>query len=87
MNLGGRPEQMMYYGLTSSSEFYMSESSKFVGTAYSPQAKMDISGNAEFFGAGHFKEMVLQGNSRFHYDEALNQSAGQPFIITSWTEL
>lgn len=87
INASGRAEQFSYYGMNSNAEFYMSGLSKLVGTVYSPNAKMDISGDAQLFGGGHCSELVLQGNSRFHYDEALNRTIEQPFIITSWREL
>lgn len=87
INPGGRAEQFSYYGMNSNAEFYMSDFATLVGTVYSPAAKMDISGNAQLFGGGHANEIVLQGNSRFHYDEALSATREQPFVITSWKEL
>lgn len=86
INTGGRPEQFSYYGLNANAEFYMNGLSRFNGTVYAPQAKMDISGLAEFSGGGSCGELVLQGNSKFHYDESLAASREQPFLITSWTE-
>lgn len=87
INFGGRPEQFSYYGLTANAQFYMSGDSKMGGTVYAPQAKMDLSGNAQLYGGGSCSELVMGGNFKFHYDESLAASKEQPFLITSWSEL
>jgi hypothetical protein len=87
INVAGRPEQFSYYGLNANAEVYMSGFAKLNGTIYAPMAKMDLSGDAQFFGGGSCLELVMKGNFKFHYDESLSASREQPFLITSWTEL
>lgn len=87
INANGLAEQFSYYGLTSNAQFYMSGFSIFNGSVYAPQAKMDISGNAQLFGGGCCSELVMKGSSKYHFDEALANSKEQPFLITSWSEL
>lgn len=87
INPTGLPDQFTYLGLGSNAEFYMSGLATMNGTFYTPAAKADLSGDAQLSGAGACRDLVMQGNFKFHFDESLGGAAEQPFEITSWTEL
>jgi hypothetical protein len=89
VNKGGTPAQFTLYGTSTSQQFYMSETSFLVGTVDAPTSKLDQTGDSVFCGSGIFNQVVVGGQARFHYDEALSASGanGSPYIVTSWNEL
>jgi hypothetical protein len=58
---------------------------------FAPDAAITISGggsSGDFFGALVGKSVVMSGNTRFHYDEALGRLyTGKPYGIAKWREL
>jgi hypothetical protein len=57
---------------------------------YAPGAQVTISGNADFFGAVVAKDIVLNGDTYFHYDLALGEigtEAGATFERLYWREI
>jgi hypothetical protein len=88
-NWGGKPEQFKVYGLSTSVQSYIQGNAKVASVLDAPNSKLDMSGNAELSGSAVAGELVLQGDFKFHLDEALaNGSPGGGVIsIVSWQEL
>lgn len=86
INQFGTPDRFTFIGLSSVSQVYLQGDSFVSGVIHSPQAKLDMNGNAQFCGAGNFNDIVLQGFADFHFDEALNTNREGVFQITNWLE-
>lgn len=86
INHTGTPDRFMLIGLTTAAEVYFQGDSYVSGVVHTPQAKLDMSGNAQFCGAGNANDIVLQGFADFHFDEALNTNREGVFQITNWLE-
>ena len=70
------PTKMVFL-MTSTSEATIEEgtitgSNKFYGAIYGPQATINITGNAEVYGAIIADRVNLTGSAEIHYDEAVN---------------
>jgi len=67
---------------------------RFVGNSastaavYAPNATFQLKGNGSLYGAVVANSINLNGNTSFHYDEALGSvGSGNPFGIVRWREL
>ena len=69
VNQGNVPSNLRFY-VTGSSVSY-SGNSDFYGVIVAPDGDLSISGDADFFGSLIAKKSTMSGNSRIHYDEAL----------------
>lgn len=61
--------------------------SKLYGTIYAPSAAIEIDSNFELFGAIIARRLVLDSNSKVHYDETLGNAQGggpQDFETVAW---
>ena len=47
---------------------------------------MNLTGASQFFGASVSDEIVITGNYKYHYDEALAGSALK-YAVTGWDEI
>jgi hypothetical protein len=88
-NWGGKPNQFKVYGLSTSVQSYIQGNAKVACVFDAPNSKLDTSGNAELSGSAIAGELVLQGDFKFHLDEALanGTSGGGVISIVSWQEL
>ena len=81
-----------YYGLPSNTRLDLTGNGMFVGSIYAPNADLHLSGaggaDQDFSGAAIAKTVTMDGNFKFHYDEAL-QTIGPPrgYVVTKWDEM
>jgi hypothetical protein len=75
-------------GLPSVQTATYSGSSEFIGTSYTPEASLTISGSSDCVGAFVADNVTLSGGMNVHYDEALGGGLGLlKYAITTWREL
>jgi hypothetical protein len=90
MNLTGNAANFGLWGLPTLQNVSFSGDGLFTGTIYAPQAKLAMSGGSDagmdFIGAAVVKQAAGSGTRKFHYDEALGNSA-KNLVISSWNEL
>lgn len=72
-------------GLNSCTSITYSGNAQFIGTINAPQAAFSMSGTTDAYGAIIAKSASMNGNTAFHYDEALAYQDG--YIATGWQEL
>ncbi len=61
----------------------------FYGGIYAPESEINLNGNGKVFGAFTAKEVDLNGNVNFHYDEAMKNipgGAGYLVELNAWHE-
>jgi hypothetical protein len=81
-----------YYGLPSNTSLTLSGNGTFVGSIYAPNADLTFNGGGaggeDFSGAAIGKTVSMNGNFKFHYDEAL-RFIGPPkgYVVTKWDEM
>jgi hypothetical protein len=80
-----------FFGLPGSTSWNISGNGQWTGTIYAPQADLAMKGggtNGDMSGAVVAKSITLEGNVKFHYDEALEDSGGiVGYVIASWRSL
>lgn len=82
------PLHFAYYGLPSNTSLKIGGNTEFYGSFYAPQANVTVSGGGDFFGSIVGKTVTMNGNYKFHFDEALPAvSLMRGYIATSWREL
>jgi putative adhesin len=79
-----RPDALQVYTVATSVKF--TGQSGFYGVVYAPQGSIKITGNAEVFGSYVGRELDLQGNADFHYDERLSRATSSSVRVrlVSW---
>jgi hypothetical protein len=87
-NGAGNAADFAIFGLPSVKTTNYSGSSEFIGTSYTPEADLTLSGSTDCIGAAVASTITLSGGMNFHYDAALGGGAGVlKYMITSWREL
>ena len=82
------PLHFAYFGLPSNTALKLGGNTEFYGSFYAPQANVTVSGGGDFFGSIVGKTVAMNGNYKFHFDEALPpMSFMRGYIATSWREL
>lgn len=87
VNQNGYAINCSWYGLNSSTDWKLSGSSDFIGTAYAPYADLELKGASQYHGA--FVGKTIWGSPKgMHYDEALGVGAGvNLYKVLSWQPL
>ncbi|MCI0747323.1 MAG: hypothetical protein L0Y58_18110 [Verrucomicrobia subdivision 3 bacterium] len=92
INYAGNALDFEYWGMKSNTKLNFFGNGTFTGTIYAPEADFNLVGSGsttyDFMGASITKSVTMNGNFRFHYDEALAKY-GPPrgYIVTSWDEM
>jgi hypothetical protein len=92
VNQTGYAENFYYYGLPTNTQLSISGNGGFMGVIYAPQAHFQLNGSgstpADFIGASITKTVTMNGQFKFHYDEALEgRGPARGYVINSWTEI
>jgi hypothetical protein len=61
--------------------------SEFYGILYCPEGTIDVRSNFEIFGSVAAEQVIVNSNSRIHFDEALRALSAGPeiFRFGAWT--
>lgn len=90
-NPNDKPESFQLWGTSTSTieqEIQIAGNGALKGVIYAPNADIHINGNGDIMGAAVGKEIEIDGNAAFHYDESLaNWGSQTPFGVTRWREL
>lgn len=91
LNPNTAPETFQLWGTSTSAiaqDIQVSGNGALKGVVYAPNANIRISGNGDVMGAAVGKNITLDGNAAFHYDESLaNWGSNTPFGVVRWREL
>lgn len=92
VNRTGNATNFFYHGLPGNTSLSYSGNGMFVGLVYAPNANLTLNGGGssdeDFVGASVTKSALMNGNFKFHYDEALDKYGPfRGFIVTSWNEM
>ncbi len=92
INEGGVPSSLQVYGMGADEQsFSIGGGAQWHAAIYAPNAVMAMNGggnSGEFRGAIVGKEVTMNGNSQFYYDEELRDLEGESdFAMASWREL
>lgn len=91
INNSAAPIKNQWYGLSSSTSWTVSGNGSWVGVIYAPEANVTMNGggaSGQMSGAVVANNITLNGQVRFHYDEALRASnTGAGYQVASWIEL
>jgi hypothetical protein len=85
LNGTGQAANFSILGLSTCTSVTYAGNAQFIGTIYAPQADFTLKGTTDAFGAVIAKTASMNGNTAFHYDEALAYQDG--YIASSWQEL
>jgi len=88
VNATGRPTQLLLqiYG---TSDVVIDKEGTFVGAIYAPEARARLKKVAEFYGALVAKDVEIDKESKFHYDESLQTvgpAGSYQVSVISWRE-
>lgn len=83
---------MIVWGTNSSSQTIdISGNGQLTGCVYAPNAILDLNGGGTdglMCGSAIAKTITMNGNTKFHYDDALGRlTTGNPYGISKWREL
>jgi hypothetical protein len=92
VNLNSNPMSFQYYGLNNNTRFTIAGNGSFVGVVYAPNASLTFKGGGgahdDFSGAAVGRTATMEGNFKFHYDEALQTlSPPRGYVVTGWNEM
>lgn len=92
LNKAGNAINFFYYGLPSNTSLDVTGNGTFTGVIYAPNADLSLSGSGstdtDFVGASISRTVLMNGNFKFHYDEALAKyGAPRAYVVTSWNEM
>jgi hypothetical protein len=87
----GIAAQFYYFGTDKNTSINYAGNAAFTGVFYAPNAAMTLGGGGsqqiDFSGSAIARDIKLNGNFTFHYDEALKRvGLYKGFVITSWNE-
>ncbi|MEO5802239.1 MAG: hypothetical protein ABIR24_01815 [Verrucomicrobiota bacterium] len=91
-NNTGVAANFVYYGLPSNENFTFAGNGEFTGCIYAPNAVFTLSGggsgSSDFSGASVTKQVVMNGQYEFHYDERLGKfGPNSGYLADSWDEI
>jgi hypothetical protein len=88
INHNGVADKNSWWGLPSSTSWSLSGNAEFIGTAYAPQATLNLGGNSDFMGAFVGDQILAGGNGGVHYDEDLGRGMSiLVYKMASWQPL
>lgn len=92
MNKSNDPARLQFYGTASGDQsFTLSGSSDWATTLYAPNASIELKGGgsgSSFYGAIVGKDVTLNGNYKFHFDESLGARVlHESYRLHLWKEL
>ena len=85
VNPSGKPDNFSYIGLSSNTLLKYNGAADFIGKVNAPEADVNLSGHASFFGAVICNTFTCSGFGHIHYDRALKGTA--LWTVSSWREL
>ena len=79
----------LYLTGSSSQKATLNSNSKFYGLIYGPKATVDIRSNFEVFGSVVADELIVNSNTKVHFDEQLRNKAGPPleYEASAWSQV
>ena len=87
----GSALNFQYYGLPSNTSISISGNGNFTGAIDAPSAALTLNGfgsNGGFIGSCIVNSVTMNGDIKFHYDEALAKLGPiRGYIVTSWNEV
>jgi len=88
INNSSQPVKCQFFGLSTSTSWSVNGNGQWVGTIYAPQANMALTGGGargDMSGAIVAKNITLNGQVQFHYDESLRTSGPTAsYNVASW---
>ncbi len=89
VNESGQTTAFTYYGLPSNKYLAISGGGNLAGLIYAPQAQVTLNGGGHVYGGVVAREVVMNGATSIHLDEALNRLPNviKHFVIKSWDEI
>ena len=88
INHNGIADRNTWWGLPSSTSWSLSGNGEFIGTAYAPQATLNMGGNSDYMGAFVGDQILGGGNGGIHYDEDLGRGMSiLVYKMVSWQPL
>lgn len=89
VNRSGKPTELII--ISAGTYVKISGGASFSGVVYGPEAKIEIVGGGEVFGAFVGKRIENHGGAKIHYDEATEEAegitTGQKMRVISWEEV
>lgn len=90
INKDGKPTQLILQ-LYGTSDVVIAKEGTFVGAIYAPKVKVNLQKVVDFYGSLVAKEVDIDKESKFHYDEALKNCTsprgGYKTQVKSWRDL
>jgi Tfp pilus assembly protein PilX len=86
-NVGGKPFNLLFYGLPTCTTVDLGGTSSTSASVYAPNANVTIHGTADFYGSLVASTITDSGTPNFHYDEDMD-TYGEilGFSLVSWRE-
>ena len=89
INTGQDPKDLSIV-YTGTSPMTLTQSTSFYGTIYAPNAEVDIHQHGDFFGSVVARQVSLDQNGRYHFDESLRKDKTEGVVdqarVRSWRQ-